>query len=94
MFVDEMGSHIAMIPSHARSPKGTRAQGVVKRNRGSNLTTIGALSLAGVVTSFAFLGATDGVAFEVFVREVLVPELRVGHRNPCIRWYRSWCWIT
>ena len=78
MFVDEMGSHIAMIPSHARSLRGTRALGVARRNRGSNLTTIGALGLAGVVTSFAFLGATDGVAFEVFVREVLVPELRAG----------------
>ena len=78
VFVDEMGSHIAMIPSHARSLRGTRALGVARRNRGSNLTTIGALGLAGVVTSFAFLGATDGVAFEVFVREVLVPELRAG----------------
>ena len=65
VFVDEMGSHIAMIPSHARSPRGTRALGVARRNRGSNVTTIGALSLAGVVTSLAFLGATDGVTFEV-----------------------------
>jgi transposase len=78
VFVDEMGSHVAMIPSHPRSPRGTRAFGVVRRNRGSNLTTIAALGLAGVMTSFAFEGATDSVSFEVFVREVLVPELRVG----------------
>jgi hypothetical protein len=78
VFVDEMGSHVAMIPRYARSPRGTRAVGVVRRNRGSNLTTIAALGLAGVVTSFAFSGATDSVSFEVFVREVLVPELRVG----------------
>lgn len=78
VFVDEMGSHIAMTPSHARSPRGTRAVGVARRNRGSNLTTIAALGVEGVMTSFAFEGATDSVSFEVFVREVLVPELRAG----------------
>lgn len=78
VFVDEMGSHIAMIPSHARSPRGKRAPGVVRRNRGSNLTTIAALGLSGVLTSFAFSGPNDGVTFELFVRKVLVPELRAG----------------
>ncbi len=78
VFVDEMGSHIAMIPSHARSLRGVRALGVARRNRGSNLTTIAALGMEGIMTSFAFEGATDGVTFEVFVREVLLPELRAG----------------
>lgn len=88
VFVDEMASHIAMIPSRVRSLRGRRALGVARRNRGSILTTIGALSLVGVVTSFAFLGATDGVAFEVFLLEVIVSEVHAGHSNPCIHWYR------
>jgi transposase len=78
VFVDEMGSHIGMIPSHARSVRGNRAFGVIRRNYGSNVTTIAALGVEGVMTSLAFEGATDGASFEVFVRQVLVPELRAG----------------
>lgn len=78
VFVDEMGSHIALTRLYARSPRGERAPGRVKRNRGRNLTTIGAISLEGVQASFVFEGGTDGEAFLVFVRDVLVPRLRRG----------------
>jgi transposase len=78
VFVDEMGSHVALTRLYARSPRGRRAYGTVKRNRGRNLTTIGAITLEGVQASFAFEGGTDGPAFLVFVRRVLVPTLRRG----------------
>ena len=80
VFVDEMGSHVALTRLYARSRRGRRAYGTVKRNRGRNLTTIGAVTLEGVQASFAFEGGTDGdgAAFLVFVREVLAPSLRVG----------------
>jgi len=78
VFVDEMGSHVALTRLYARSPRGRRAYGTVKRNRGRNLTTIGAITLEGVQASFAFEGGTDGPAFLVFVRRVLVPSLRPG----------------
>jgi transposase len=78
VFVDEMGSHVALTRLYARSRRGRRAYGTVKRNRGRNLTTIGAVTLEGVRASFAFEGATDGAAFLVFVREVLTPSLRAG----------------
>jgi transposase len=78
VFVDEMGSHVALTRLYARSRRGRRAYGTVKRNRGRNLTTIGAVTLEGVRASFALEGATDGAAFLVFVREVLTPSLRAG----------------
>lgn len=78
VFVDETGTHLGLTRLYARSLRGQRACGTVKRNRGETITTIGAVSLAGVQASFALPGGTDGAAFLVFVLQVLVPSLRPG----------------
>ncbi len=78
VFVDEMGSQLAMTRLYARAPKGHRAHGSKLRNRGANLTTIGALSLAGMQASLLFEGGTDKPAFLSFVHKVLLPTLRPG----------------
>lgn len=78
MFVDEMGSYLGMTRLYARAPKGQRAHGTQIRNRGTNLTTIGALSLTGMQASLLFEGGTDKQAFLTFVQEVLVPSLTPG----------------
>lgn len=78
MFLDETGTHLGLTRLYARPRRGQRAHGKIKRNRGGTLTTIGAISLAGVQASFALPGGTDGLAFLVFVRSVLVPTLRQG----------------
>lgn len=75
MFVDEMGSQLGMTREYARSVKGQRANGTMIRNRGSNTTTIGAISLSQVQAAFIFEGATDKSAFITFITEVLVPTL-------------------
>lgn len=73
-----MGRQLGMAPLYARAPRGTRAIGSNIRNRGANLTTIGALSLTGMQASFAFEGATDKEAFMTFVHELLIPTLKPG----------------
>ena len=78
MFVDEAGSQLGMTRLHARAPRGQRAHGTQIRNRGTNLTTIGALSLTGMQASLLFGGGTDKQAFLTFVQEVLVPTLTPG----------------
>jgi len=45
VFVDECGTHIALTPLYARSPRGTRAVGKVPRNTGAN-TTLGVFALS------------------------------------------------
>ena len=62
----------------ARSPKGQRAYSTSPQKRGRNVSMIGALSLSGVVTQLNLIGATDGLTFEAFISEKLVPKLWAG----------------
>lgn len=78
VFVDESGSHIAMTPDYARSPRGERIADVVPRNRGTVTTMIGALGLVGLLGVMTVEGGTDAAVFEAFVKHVLVPKLKPG----------------
>ena len=76
--VDEMGSNMALTRLYARSQRGQRARGNKPSQRGKNVSTVGAISLKGVVSSFSILGAYDGLTFEAFVVRCLVPNLWKG----------------
>jgi transposase len=76
--VDECGSNIALTPLYARAPKGKRAYGSVPRNRGKNMTLIAALSRQGVMASMILDGAANGVAFEIYVEQILAASLTAG----------------
>lgn len=52
--------------------------GTAPRNHGTNTTLIAALGLDGIPAAMTVAGAMDRIAFEVFVREILVPSLRPG----------------
>lgn len=67
-----------MTPTYARAPRGQRAHGRVPAQRGTNLTLVAALSLAGPGAAMTLRGALDRAACEVYVREVLAPTLRPG----------------
>jgi len=67
-----------MTPTYARAPRGQRAHGRAPAKCGTNLTLVAALSLAGAGAAMTVSGALDGVACEVYVREVLAPTLRPG----------------
>src|SRR3954453_18388521 len=77
VFVDETGITTAMTPTHARAPRGERAVDSTPASWDS-VTVIAALGLDGVRAPLAFPGSTDTAAFETYVEQVLVPELRAG----------------
>ncbi len=96
VFIDESGFNLAMAPLYARAPKGQRAYGQVPKNRGENSSLIAALSLdEGISAAMTVEGAVDGIAFQIYVREVLAPTLRPGqivvldnlqvHKNQAVR---------
>ena len=66
-----------MTPTHAWARRGERAKGSVPSAWGST-TVIAALGLDGVRAPLVFPGATDTQAFQTYVDQVLVPELRPG----------------
>ena len=55
-----------------------RVVDAVPENWGENVTMIGALGLDGVRAAMHFEGALDGAVYEVFITEVLVPQVREG----------------
>ena len=63
---------------YARAPKGKRAYGSVPRNRGKNMTLIAGLSRQGMTASMILDGAANGVAFEIYMEQILAPSLTAG----------------
>ncbi len=76
VFLDACGSHIAMTPLYARSPRGTRAVGKVPRNYGANMTLIASWSLQGMGEALILDGAADASAFAVYLEQRLAPSLK------------------
>jgi transposase len=78
VFLDECGVNTVMHRRYGRAPRGQRAFGVVPRNWKTNTTILGALSCQGVQAVMSLQGATDTLAFEAFIEQVLVPTLVPG----------------
>ena len=78
IFIDEAGVNLALVRLYARSLRGKRARGSKPNKRGKNVSIIGAISLKKVVTSVNLIGGIDGITFEAFVVQKLVPELWEG----------------
>ena len=78
VFVDECSTNIALTGLYARAPKGERAYGKAPRNWGKNVTLIASMSAEGIGAAMSVEGATDGAAFEAYVKHFLVPTLEAG----------------
>ncbi len=78
VFVDECGTNITLTRLYARAPRGERAFGKVPRNWDENVTLIAAMSKEGMGEAMSVEGATDGAAFEAYVKHFLLPTLKVG----------------
>lgn len=76
--IDEFGSNLNMTPRYARAPQGVRAVASVPRNTPENLTTISALTVAGIGPSMVISGSVTTAVFEAYVEQVLAPTLRPG----------------
>ena len=73
-----MGVLLGLTRTHARSLEGTRVYDLKPFYRGKKVTVIGAISLKQVLTVMTMNDSMDGKAFEVFIREFLVPQLWAG----------------
>lgn len=78
IFIDEMGSNLALARLYARAPQGQRAYASKPLNRGVNVTTIGALGLGEIKAVMTVEGGVDGEVFRIYVEQVLVPQLEPG----------------
>ena len=83
IFLDETGTNLAMTRRYGRAKRGQRVVGTVPRNAGPNVTLIAAMDQDGLCGEMTLTGALDGLAFAVYVRELLVPHLRPGDVVVC-----------
>lgn len=70
-----------MVRLYARALRGKRARGKKPQKRGKNVSMISALSLKKVLASINIYGGVNGVTFEGFVVNLLIPEL---WENACV----------
>ena len=78
VFIDESGAHIAMTRETAWAPIGEQPRDAVPRNRGTVITMIAALSMAGLHSMMTIEGGTSAEVFVAWVEHVLVPDLTEG----------------
>ena len=67
-----------MTRAYARARLGERAVDAVPKIWGDNVTVTAALTLEGIVAPMMLYGAMTARAFEAYVEQCLVPELRPG----------------
>lgn len=77
VFIDESGVNLGLMRLFAWAMEGQRAYGERPR-RGKNISIVAGISLGGVVASTVLEGAFDGLSFEAFVANRLVPNLWPG----------------
>src|SRR5215217_1479259 len=78
VFVDESATNITLTRLYARAPRGERAFGKAPRNWDKNVTLIAAMSKEGMGAAMSVEGATDGAAFEAYLKHFLLPTLKEG----------------
>jgi hypothetical protein len=78
VFVDEMGSNLAMTRLYARAAPGPRVEDEVPADHKGNISTIGAMGLAWMPTALSLPGPIDGETMIYFVEEMLAPTLQPG----------------
>ena len=76
--MDECSTNIALTRLYARALKGERAYAKAPRNWGKNITLICSMSTEGIGAAMSVEGATDGAAFETYVKHFLAPTLQEG----------------
>jgi hypothetical protein len=78
VFIDETWAKTNMIRTHGRCPKGERLRMGFPHGHWKTTTCVGALTMRGMIAPFVLPGAINRDAFETYVEQVLVPELRPG----------------
>jgi transposase len=84
-----------MVRSHGRAPRGERLRMGFPHGHWKTTTFVAGLTLRGMIAPFVLNGPINRDAFEAYVGQVLVPELRAGdvvvmdnlssHKGPRVR---------
>ena len=78
VFIDETWAKTNMARTHGRAPRGERLRMSVPHAHWKTTTFVGALRIDGKTAPMVLDGPINDLAFQAYVEQVLVPELRPG----------------
>jgi transposase len=78
VFIDETWASTNMARRHGRAPRGERLRAGIPHGHWKTTTFVAGLRSSGMVAPFVLDGPINREAFEAYVEQVLVPELRPG----------------
>jgi len=76
VFIDETWASTNMARRYGRAPRGQRLRMSVPHGHWKTTTFVGALRLTGMTAPMVLDGPINGPAFQAYVDQVLVPELK------------------
>lgn len=95
MFIDETWASTNMARTHGRAPRGERLRAAIPHGHWKTTTFVAGLRNTGMVAPMVLDGPINGAAFQAYVEQVLIPELREGdivimdnlgsHKGPSVR---------
>ena len=78
IFLDEFGAATNMARVYARGPRGQRVVCKTPHGHWKTISTVAAMTTAGILTAVAYDGPMNTEAFVGFVEQFLVPKLQGG----------------
>lgn len=78
VFIDETWASTNMARLRGRAPKGERLRAGIPHGHWRTTTFVAGLRLTGMVAPMVLDGPINGHAFQAYVDQILVPELRPG----------------
>ena len=78
VFVDETSASTRMARAHGRAPRGERLRSPVPHGHWKTTTFVAGLRSSGMVAPMVLDGPINGAAFQAYIDQVLVPELKPG----------------
>jgi len=78
VFIDETWASTKMARTHGRAPRGKRLRSPIPHGHWKTTTFVAALRNSGMIAPMVLDGPINGVAFQAYVDQVLVPELEHG----------------
>ena len=78
IFIDETWASTNMARLHGRAPKGERLRAGIPKGHWKTTTFVAGLRLTGIAAPMLLDGPINRDAFQAYVEQVLVPELRPG----------------
>ena len=95
VFIDETWASTNMARTRGRAPRGERLRAAIPHGHWKTTTFVAGLRNSGMVAPMVLDGPINGLAFQAYVDQVLIPDLRPGdivvmdnlgsHKRPGIR---------